>query len=484
MSHPVQTTSSGSPVDDQNNSKTIGVNGPVLLEDFNLVDKLAHFDRERIPERVVHAKGAGAYGYFEVTHDISRYSKAKLFNNVGKRTPVLLRFSTVGGEKGSPDAARDPRGFALKHYTEEGIWDMTGNNTPVFFIRDPQLFPPFIHTQKRHPQTNLPNADMFWDFLTLVPESVHQVTILMSDRGTPATYRNMNGYSSHTLRLVNASGEAFWCKFHYKTDAGIKNFTDAEAAEVRKNDPDHATRDLFEHIESGKTADWSVYIQVMPEADAETYKWNVFDVTKVWPHADYPLVPVGKLVLNRNPRNYFAEIEQAAFSPGHVVPGIEVSPDRMLQARVFSYPDTHRHRLGPNYMQLPVNCPYVSGVNNYQRDGQGTYTDNGGSSPSYYPNTVEGTPRPQPSSAQFKYTVKSAAAARYPHSHPNDDFAQAGTLFSKVMTERERSNLISNIVGHAKAAKPEIQKRVIQYFTRAHPDYGRRVAEGLRSASL
>jgi catalase len=473
----------GAPVDDPNNSKTVGEYGPILLEDFHLVDKLAHFDRERIPERVVHAKGAGAYGYFEVSHDISRYCKAKLFNRVGKRTPVLVRFSTVGGEKGSADSARDPRGFAIKHYTEEGIWDMTGNNTPVFFIRDPELFPPFIHTQKRHPQTNLPDADMFWDFLTLVPESIHQVTVLMSDRGTPATYRHMNGYSSHTFRLVNDSNEAFYVKFHYKTDAGIRNLSGPDSAEMRKNDPDHATRDLFEHIASGKEATWSMYIQVMPVAEAENYKWNVFDVTKVWPHSDYPLVPVGKLVLNRNPRNYFAEIEQAAFSPGHLVPGIEVSQDRMLQARVFSYPDTHRHRLGANYMQLPVNCPYVSGVHNYQRDGPMTLA-NPGPGPNYYPNSVDGTPRPQASAAQYAFSVKSGRAARYPHKHPNDDFEQAGVLFSRVMTETDREHLIDNIVGHAKAAKPSIQRRVVEYFSRAHPDYGRRVAEGLRSASL
>ncbi|CEO97147.1 Catalase [Plasmodiophora brassicae] len=483
MSVPL-TSGNGAPISDDNNSKTAGPYGPILLEDFHLVDKLAHFDRERIPERVVHAKGAGAFGYFEVTHDITKYSKAKLFNKVGKRTPVFLRFSTVGGEKGSADAARDPRGFALKHYTEDGVWDMVGNNTPVFFIRDPTKFPDFIHTQKRHPATNCPDPNMFWDFLTLTPESIHQVTILMSDRGTPYSYRHMNGYSSHTLKLVNAKDEAFWVKFHYKTDAGVKTFTNEEAAQVRAKDPDNATRDLFNHIKSGKTATWSVYIQVIPEKEGYNYKWNIFDVTKVWPHSDYPLVPIGKLVLNRNPRNYFAEVEQAAFSPGHTVPGIEVSLDRMLQARVFSYPDTHRHRLGVNYKQIPVNCPYVSGVNHYQRDGTMAVNGNGNDGPNYWPNSVPGAPAPVPAAAQQAYPISAAKAARYPQTHPNDDFAQARALFKKVMSEQERTNLIHNIVGNVSGATPAIQKRVVEYFSKCDPEYGRRVADGLRKASL
>eukprot|EP00474_Spongospora_subterranea_P008739 CRZ09197.1 hypothetical protein [Spongospora subterranea] len=483
MSSKALSSGNGAPINDDNNSKTAGPNGPILLEDFHLIDKLAHFDRERIPERVVHAKGAGAHGYFQVTNDITKYTKAKLFSKVGKRTPLFARFSTVGGEKGSADAARDPRGFAIKHYTEEGVWDLVGNNTPVFFIRDPAKFPDFIHTQKRNPETNCPDANMFWDFLTLVPESIHQITVVMSDRGTPFSYRHMNGYSSHTLKLVNDKNESFWVKFHYKPDAGVKNFTGEEAAKMRMHDPDHATRDLFEHIRSGKEASWSVFIQVIPEAEGYTYKWNIFDVTKVWPHCDYPLVPIGKMVLNKNPSNYFAEVEQAAFSPGHLVPGIEISPDRMLQARVFSYPDTHRHRLGVNYKQIPINCPYISGVNHYQRDGAMTVNGNG-SGPNYWPNSVPGAPAPDKSKSESKYSISTCKAARYPHSHPNDDYAQPKALYSQVMTEKDRVSLIANIVSSAKGTAPNIQKRIIAYFTKCDADYGRRVALGLQKASL
>jgi len=477
------TTASGSPVDDDLNSKTAGPRGPLLVEDWNLISKLQHFDRERIPERVVHAKGAGAHGYFEVTHDVTKYCKAKFLSSVGKRTPVFVRFSTVGGEKGSADAERDPRGFAIKHYTEEGIWDMTGNNTPVFFIRDPSRFPDFIHTQKRNPATNCKDPDAFWDFLSLTPESVHQVTILFSNRGTPATYRNMNGYSSHTLKWVNAKGEAFWVKLHYKTDAGIKNFTDEEAADMRKKDPDHATRDLYDHIASGKSATWTAYAQIMPESDGEKYRFNVFDVTKVWPHKDYPLIPFGKLVLNRNPTNYFAEVEQSAFSPGHMVPGIEPSFDKMLQSRLFSYPDTHLHRLGPNYLQIPINCPYISGVKNYARDGSMCVNGNQGGGPNYWPNSTEGTPRPVGEAAsQHKYTV-SGLGAKHPIKHPNCDFVQAGDLYRKVMTQFERDCLVKNIVGHLMHAKKPIQDRAVAMFVKADKEYGSRIAEGLRKAS-
>ncbi|CAO3578049.1 unnamed protein product [Absidia cylindrospora] len=354
MSKNILTTSNGNPVENNQTSQTAGQWGPVLLQDFHLIDKLAHFDRERIPERVVHAKGAGAHGYFEVTHDVTGLSKAKFLSHIGKRTPVFTRFSTVGGEKGSADTARDPRGFAVKFYTEEGNWDMVGNNTPVFFIRDPSKFPDFIHTQKRNPQTNCGDPDAFWDFLSLVPESIHQVSILFSNRGTPDGYRYMNGYSSHTLKLVDAQGNFKYVKWHFKTDQGIKNFTAAEAGKLASEDPDYATRDLFQSIERGDAPSWSVYVQVMDPKDAKHYKFNPFDVTKVWSHKDYPLQPVGRMVLNRNPENYFAETEQAAFSPSHVVPGIDVSPDRMLQGRLFSYPDTHRHRLGTNYAQSPL----------------------------------------------------------------------------------------------------------------------------------
>ena len=392
--HPTLTDSQGHPIDDNQNSITAGEYGPILLQDFHLIDKLAHFDRERIPERVVHAKGAGAHGYFEVTHDVTKYCKAKFLDTIGKRTPIITRFSTVGGEKGSADTERDPRGFAVKFYTEEGNWDMVGNNTPVFFIRDPVKFPDFIHTQKRNPQTNCKDANMFWDFLSLTPESAHQVTILFSDRGTPYGYRHMNGYGSHTFRWVNEQGEVFYVKWHFKTDAGIKNFTGPEADKMKSIDADFATAELFNHIQEGNAATWSMFAQIMPEKDAATYKWNIFDITKVWPHEDYPLIPVGKLVLNRNVQNYFAEMEQVAFSPGHVVPGVEPSADKMLQGRLFSYPDTHRHRLGANYDQIPVNCPYRVKLVHGQRDGPMSINGNQGATKNYEPSSFRPVANP------------------------------------------------------------------------------------------
>lgn len=450
----ILTTSNGNPVDDNQNSLTSGENGPVALMDFNLIDKLSHFDRERIPERVVHAKGAGAYGYFEVKADMTKYCKAKFLNQVGKKTPVVSRFSTVGGEKGSADTARDPRGFALKFYTEEGNFDMVGNNTPVFFIRDPQKFPDFIHTQKRNPQTNLKDANAFWDFLSLVPESVHQVSILFSDRGTPYGYRHMNGYGSHTYKWVNDKGEVFYVKFHFKTDQGIKNFTDAEAMEMSAKNPDFATEDLFEAIQKGGSATWNACVQIMPIAEAANYKWNVLDVTKVWPQGDYPLIPYGKLVMNKNPENYFAEIEQAAFSPSHTVPGIEPSEDKMLQGRLFSYPDTHRHRLGVNYKQIPVNCPYRTRVNNGQRDGFMTVDGNQGNLPNYEPNSYHS--QIEDPAAKFSSFKVTGLVQRYKPNFPNSDFEQPGTLFRKVMKNEDRDHLVSNIVGHLMNARRDV----------------------------
>jgi len=352
-------------VGDKTNSLTVGSRGPILLQDHVLIDELAHFDRERIPERVVHAKGAGAFGYFEVTHDISKYCKAAVFGQVGKQTPIAVRFSTVGGESGSADTARDPRGFAVKFYTEEGNWDLVGNNTPIFFIRDPILFPSFIHTQKRNPQTHLKDPDAFWDFITLRPESSHQVSFLFSDRGTPQGYRHMNGYGSHTFKMVNAQDDPVYVKFHYKTNQGIKCFDRQQADNMSRDDPDFAIRDLYNAIAEGDFPSYTMFIQVMTFQEAEQFPFNPFDLTKVWSHADFPLIPVGKLVLNKNPKNYFAEVEQLAFSPAHLVPGIEPSPDKMLQGRLFSYSDTHRHRLGANYLQIPVNCPYRTSVKYY-----------------------------------------------------------------------------------------------------------------------
>ncbi|UCE44746.1 MAG: catalase [Methanobacteriota archaeon] len=471
------TTAFGRPVGDDQNSETAGPRGPVLIQDVHLLEKLGHFDRERIPERVVHAKGAGAGGYFEVTADVSEYTKAKFLSEVGKRTEVFVRFSTVGGEKGSADSERDPRGFAVKFYTEEGNYDLVGNNTPVFFIRDPLKFPDFIHTQKRSPATNLKDPDMFWDFLSLTPESVHQVTILFSDRGTPATYRHMNGYSSHTYKWYNAKGEQFWVKYHLKTDQGIKNLTRQEAEAMRGKDPDHATRDLHDAIARGDFPSWTLEMQIMKHSEAEDYRFNVFDITKVWPHGDYPPIRVGKLVLNRNPENYFAEVEQAAFAPSSLVPGIAPSPDKMLQARLFSYHDTHIHRLGPNYHLIPVNSPKNAPEMNYQRDGLMRVDSGGGSGPNYWPNSFDGV-APDIEGKDPPFPVD-GHADRHPYSQPNDDFVQPGDLYRKVMTEEDREHLVGNIVSHLSQAQERIQLRQTALFFKADADYGSKVARGL-----
>lgn len=471
------TTSFGKPVDNDLNTETAGKKGPALIQDIHLIDKLAHFDRERIPERVVHAKGAGAYGYFEVTDDITRYTRAKFLSQVGKRTEVFARFSTVGGEKGSADSERDPRGFAVKFYTEEGNYDFVGNNTPVFFIRDPLKFPDFIHTQKRHPAKNTKDPDMFWDFLSLTPESIHQVTVLFSDRGTPKNYRHMNGYSGHTFMWYNANGDYFWVKIHFKTEQKIQNLTREEAVRLAGEDPDHATRDLFDSIEQGDYPAWKVYVQVMTPEQVENYRFDSFDITKVWPHGDVPLQPFGRMVLNRNPENYFTDVEQAAFSPGNFVPGIGPSPDKMLQGRLFSYHDTHRHRLGPNYHLLPVNASKASPENSYQRDGFMRVDDNGGPGPNYYPNSMGGT-EPDPQVAPPPLDV-SGMAARHAYTLTDDDFVQAGDLYRKVMTDMDRDHLIGNIVSHLGNAQKRIQLRQTALFYKADTEYGLRVTDGL-----
>lgn len=467
----------GMPVGDDQNSLTAGKRGPVLMQDVHLLEKLGHFDRERIPERVVHAKGAGAGGYFEVAADVTKYTKARFLSKVGKRTEVFVRFSTVGGEKGSADSERDPRGFAVKFYTEEGNYDLVGNNTPVFFIRDPMKFPDFIHTQKRNPATNLKDPDMFWDFLSLTPESIHQVTILFSDRGTPATYRNMNGYSSHTYKWYNEKGDHFWVQYHFKTDQGIKNLTRAEAEAMRGKDPDHATKDLYDAIARGEHPSWTLEMQIMTPEEAEDYRFDILDITKVWPHADFPPIKIGKLVLDRNPVNYFAEVEQAAFSPSNLVPGIGVSPDKMLQARLFSYHDTHIHRLGPNYHLIPVNAPKNAPEQNYQRDGFMRTDSGGGGGPNYWPNSFGGA-GPDVSAKEPPFEV-SGASDHHPYAHPNDDFVQPGNLYRHVMTEQDRKNLVGNIVSHLGGSQKRIQLRQTALFFKADPDYGRRVAEGL-----
>ncbi|HEY48453.1 MAG TPA: catalase [Dehalococcoidia bacterium] len=471
------TTNFGKPVENDQNTVTAGSYGPALIQDIHLLEKLAHFDRERIPERVVHAKGAGAHGYFEVTADVTKYTKAKFLNKIGKRTDVFVRFSTVGGERGSADAERDPRGFAVKFYTEDGNYDMVGNNTPVFFIRDPLKFPDFIHTQKRNPATNLKDADMFWDFLSLTPESIHQVTILFSDRGTPRTYRHMNGYSSHTFKWYNDKGDYFWVQYHFKTEQGIQNLTLQESTKLKGENPDHATRDLHQAIEQDEYPSWKVEVQIITPAQAKDYRFDPFDITKVWFHADFPPITIGRMVLNRNPNNYFAEVEQAAFSPANFVPGIAASPDKLLQGRLFSYHDTHRHRLGPNYHLIPINQPKGAKMVNYQRDGFMRTDDNSGGAPNYYPNSFGG-PEPQPDAGEPAFEV-SGMADRHPYIHPNDDFFQAGELYRRVMTDEDRDHLIGNITSHLCNAQKRIQLRQTAIFYKADPEYGGRVAKGL-----
>jgi catalase len=472
------TTDAGRPVGDNQNSVTVGDRGPIVFEDFLLFEKMAHFNRERVPERVVHAKGSGAYGTLTVANpDMPKYTTAKLFEKVGKQTPMFLRFSTVGGEKGSADSERDPRGFAMKYYTEEGNWDLVGNNTPVFFIRDPLKFSDFIHTQKRDPQTNLKSATMMWDFWSLSPESLHQVTILFSDRGTPDGYRQMNGYGSHTFSLINAKNELFYVKWHFKTKQGIKNFTREEADHMKSVDMDHSQNDLFHAIEKGDFPKWKVQIQIMPEAEAQTYHVNPFDLTKVWPHADYPVIEVGELELNRNPENYFAEVEQAAFDPKNVVPGIGFSPDKMLQGRLISYPDAHRYRIGVNYNLLPVNepkCPFST----YNRDGSMRFNANGGASPNYEPNSFGG-PTQDPKYVERPTTYGTSTVGRFSHrEHDGDYYTQPGNLFRR-MTAEQRKRLIGNIAGGLSQTPRHIQERQLEHFFKADPAYGEGVARAL-----
>ncbi|SHE51417.1 catalase [Seinonella peptonophila] len=469
------TTSWGAPVGDNQNSVTAGSRGPTLIQDVHLLEKLAHFNRERIPERIVHAKGAGAHGYFEVTNDLTKYTKASFLSEVGKQTPLFVRFSTVAGELGSADTVRDPRGFAVKFYTEDGNYDLVGNNTPVFFIRDAIKFPDFIHTQKRDPKTHLKNPTAVWDFWSLSPESLHQVTILMSDRGIPATYRHMHGFGSHTFKWVNAEGEAVWIKYHFKTEQGIKNLDPKVAVQIAGENPDYHIEDLYNSIEKGDYPKWKLYVQIMPLEDANTYRFDPFDVTKVWSQKDYPLIEVGQMVLNRNPENYFAEVEQATFSPGTLVPGIDVSPDKMLQGRLFAYHDAHRYRVGTNHQMLPINRPRTE-VNHYQRDGAMRFDQNGGDSVNYEPNSFDG-PTETPENKAHQYVVSGVAASvAYDH---DDHYTQAGDLY-RLLSEAERSRLVANIAAAMEGvSKEEILLRQIQHFYKADPEYGQRVAQAL-----
>lgn len=463
MSPNTYTTSNGCPVTNPYASQRIGTNGPLLLQDHHLIDLLAHFDRERIPERVVHAKGSGAYGVFEVTHDVTDLTSASFLQNIGQKTRSFARFSTVGGEKGSPDAARDPRGFSVKLYTEEGNLDWVFNNTPVFFIRDPTKFPYFIHTQKRNPETNLKDATMFWDYLSLNEESIHQVLILFSDRGTPYSYRHMHGFSGHTFKWVNKEGKFTYVQIHFLTDQGIKNLTNEEAGELASSNPDHAQEDLFESIKKGDYPSWTVYVQTMTPEQAEKAPFSIFDLTKIWPHKEYPLRPVGKWTLNENPKNYFAEVEQAAFSPSHLVPGMEPSADPVLQSRLFSYPDTHRHRLGVNYQQIPVNCP-LHQYNPFQRDGFATVNGNYGATPNYPTKLFPISYKANASNVdEHEKWVGTATLWASEISGP-EDFDQAKALWKVYGKTGQQENFIKNVAGHLKNADPKVQEQTFRYF--------------------
>ena len=470
------TTTGGAAVADDSNSLTAGPRGPVLLQDYHLIEKLAHQNRERIPERVVHAKGSAAYGTLTITQDITRYTRARMFAGIGKTTDVLLRFSTVAGERGAADAERDVRGFALKFYTEEGNWDLVGNNTPVFFIRDPLKFPDFIRTQKRHPKTNLRSPTAMWDFWSLSPESLHQLTTLFSDRGVPTSPRFMNGYGSHTYSLWNAAGERFWVKFHFKTMQGHRHLTNGQSAEVIGQSRESYQEDLFGAIERGEFPRWAMKIQIMPELDADRTSYNPFDLTKVWPHQDYPLIDVGIVELNRNADNYFAEIEQAAFSPSNVVPGIGFSPDKMLQARIFSYADAHRYRLGTHYEALPVNAPKVP-VHHYHKDGAMRFFQNDTGNPdAYYEPNSFGGPAQDPTVKEPPLRI-SGDADRYDHRAGNDDFTQPAALFA-LFDQAQKQRLFANIAASMTGVPEQIIARQLALFTRVDPAYG----AGVRAA--
>jgi len=470
------TTTSGNPVPDNQNSLTAGARGPVLLQDVHLLEKLAHQNRERIPERVVHAKGWGAHGTLTVTHDISKYTKAKLFNQIGKKTDLIIRFSTVAGELGAADAERDVRGFSVKFYTEQGNWDIVGNNTPVFFVRDPLKFPDFIRTQKRHPRTNLRSPTAMWDFWSQSPESMHQITTLFSDRGLPTDVRHINGYGSHTFSFISPENERFWVKFHFKTMQGHRHWTNEEAAQVVGQSRETTQEDLYHAIERGEFPKWKMCVQIMPELDAETTPYNPFDLTKVWPHGDYPLIEVGIVELNRNADNYFAEIEQVAMSPSNIVPGIGFSPDKMLQARIFSYADAHRYRLGTHYEALPVNAPKCP-VHHYHKDGSMRFFDNNTQNPdAYYEPNSFGGPAQDPSVAEPPLKI-SGDAARYNHREGNDDYTQAGNLF-RLFDAAQHARLFGNIAAAMKGVPDFIVERQLAHFSKADPAYG----EGVRKA--
>ncbi|WP_129285391.1 catalase [Streptomyces sp. GZWMJZ-114] len=477
MADPISTNNTGIPVESDQYSLSVGPDGPILLQDNYLIEKMAQFNRERVPERVVHAKGSGAYGTFEVTNDVSQFTRADLFQP-GRRTKMLARFSTVAGEQGSPDTWRDPRGFALKFYTQEGVYDLVGNNTPIFFMRDPNKFQDFIRSQKRTIPSGLRDNDMQWDYWTLSPESAHQVTYLMGDRGIPKTYRNMNGYGSHTYLWINGAGQRTWVKYHFHSDQGVDHMTDMEAAAMAGEDADHHRRDLFDAIERGEAPSWTLYVQTIPYEDAASYRYNIFDVTKTVPHRDYPLIEVGRMTLHTNPTDFFTHIEQAAFDPSDLVPGIGPSPDKMLQARLFSYADTHRYRVGTNYTQLPPNRT-VNEVRSYAKDGAMRYFEPNVARP-YAPNSYGG-----PSADEERWNkpagwlVDSAEIVRsaYTLHQDDDDFSQPGTLVREVMDDAQRERLVGNVTRHLdNGVSVKVRERAFEYWRNIDPSVGDRIA--------
>ncbi|CAG9823809.1 unnamed protein product [Phaedon cochleariae] len=467
-------------------SLTAGKYGPIPLTDHNLLQQLSHFHRERIPERVVHAKGAGAFGYFEVTHDITHLTVSKVFESIGKKTPIAVRFSQVAGNLGAADTVRDPRGFALKFYSEEGIWDIVGNNTPIFFMREPILFPMFIHTQKRNPVTNLRNWDMFWDFITLRPESIHQTMFLFSDRGIPDGHRHQHGFGSHTFSLIGENRKLTWCKFVYRTDQGIKNLDPNQADILAGQDPDYALRDLYNAIEEGKTTgnypSWTFYIQTMTPEQARVQNFNPFDLTKVWPHNEFPLQPVGRFVLNQNPSNYFAEVEQLAFSPNNLTPGIGASPDRMLQARLFAYPDAHMYRLGANFQQLPVNRT-ITKVANFQRDGRDALLNQHGA-PNYHPNSFGG-PDVYPEAEKWTPPPEAVSGAiDYYDLGDDDNYTQPRVFWNRVLDDGGRERLVDNLASKICLANDNIKKRAVEVFSQVDQSLGSRLQEKLLARTV
>ncbi|HIS08330.1 MAG TPA: catalase [Candidatus Scatomorpha intestinipullorum] len=463
----------GNIVADNQNSLSAGPKGPLLLQDYILLEKLAHQNRERIPERVVHAKGSGAYGELKITADISQFTKAKVLQK-GEVTPLFLRFSTVAGESGAADAERDVRGFAIKFYTKEGNWDLVGNNTPTFFIRDPYKFPDFIHTQKRDPRTNLRNANAAWDFWTLCPEALHQITILMSDRGIPASYRHMHGFGSHTYSLINDKGERFWVKFHFKTQQGIKNLTNKEAEEIIAKDRESHQRDLYNSIEKGDFPKWTFQVQILPENEVDKLGFNPFDLTKVWPHSIVPLMDIGEMILNKNPQNYFNEVEQAAFSPSNIVPGIGFSPDKMLQGRIFSYPDAHRYRVGTNYHLLPINRTR-SEVNTYNVAGAMNFDEYKNKSAYYEPNSYDDSPKEDKNYLEPDLNLE-AAAQRYAPLD-NDFYTQPKALFD-IMNDSQKEQLFNNIASSMEGVEQKIIDKALMHFEKISKEY----AEGVKKA--